>query len=196
MPGGKGHVPKNLKTPLDNLPTVAPEHFRVPDPARLAPSVRAIHAPRILLLYGSLRERSFSRLLAEEAARLLRPWAARCASSTPPACRCPTTPRVAPQGAELRALAQWSRGHGVVLARAPRRHDGHHEGPDRLDPAVAAPCAHPGQDAGRDAGVGGSQSFNAVNQMRVLGRWLREKDLNLRPLGYEPNELPDCSIAR
>ena len=26
--------------------------------------------------------------------------------------------------------------------------------------------------------------------------WLREMDLNQRPLGYEPNELPDCSIPR
>ena len=31
---------------------------------------------------------------------------------------------------------------------------------------------------------------------KSLKRWLRGVDLNHRPLGYEPNELPDCSTPR
>lgn len=56
---------------LSALPQVHAEHFRVPDPARFAPTFRATHAPKILLLHGSLRTRSFSRLVMQECARLL-----------------------------------------------------------------------------------------------------------------------------
>lgn len=56
---------------LSALPQVHAEHFRVPDPAGLAPTFRATHAPNILLLHGSLRTRSFSRLVVQECARLL-----------------------------------------------------------------------------------------------------------------------------
>ncbi len=52
-----------MTKPLSALPSAAPEHFRVPDPERLANPIRSSHQPRLLLLYGSLRERSFSRLL-------------------------------------------------------------------------------------------------------------------------------------
>jgi NAD(P)H-dependent FMN reductase len=56
---------------LADLPQVQAELFRVPDLAQLRPVAPTTHAPRFLLLYGSLRARSFSRLLTEEAARLL-----------------------------------------------------------------------------------------------------------------------------
>ena len=54
------------------LPNIDPALFRVPDSAQLHSAQRSTHPPRILLLYGSLRARSFSRLATEEAARLLR----------------------------------------------------------------------------------------------------------------------------
>src|SRR3990167_4432800 len=55
-----------------DLPNVDATHFEQTDLERLVPAQRSTHAPRILLLYGSARERSYSRLLTEEAARLLR----------------------------------------------------------------------------------------------------------------------------
>lgn len=57
---------------LADLPNIDPSRFKQPSAAELFPPGRATHAPRFLLLYGSLRERSYSRLVAEEAARLRR----------------------------------------------------------------------------------------------------------------------------
>ena len=59
-------------SPSSELPNLDQEAFQALDGAKLAPPVRATHPPRILLLYGSLRDRSYSRLVAEEGARLLR----------------------------------------------------------------------------------------------------------------------------
>ena len=54
-----------------SFPALSQESFRAIDRGRLFDVPAATRAPRILLLYGSLRERSYSRMLAEEAARLL-----------------------------------------------------------------------------------------------------------------------------
>ena len=61
------HINRNI-----DLPHLDPALFQRPDTQQLFAPQRAPHAPRFLLLYGSLRERSFSRLAAEEAARILR----------------------------------------------------------------------------------------------------------------------------
>ena len=60
----------NVSDLLNSLPQLEAAHFRLPEAAALRPAP-STHAPRIALLYGSLRPRSFSRLLTEEAARLL-----------------------------------------------------------------------------------------------------------------------------
>jgi hypothetical protein len=102
------------------------------------------HPPRILLLYGSLRPRSFSRLLVEEAARLLQAMGGETRIFNPSGLPLPDdAPDTHPKVQELRELAHWVRRHGLVLARASRRHDRHHENPDRLDPLAWAPCARP-----------------------------------------------------
>ena len=54
-----------------DLPNLEEQVFEKPSLEGLLPAQRATHAPRILLLYGSVRDRSYSRLLTEEAARLL-----------------------------------------------------------------------------------------------------------------------------
>ena len=162
-------------TTLDLLPAVVPEHFQVPDPARLASAVRSTHPPRILLLYGSLRERSFSRLLAEEAARLLQAMGAETRCFDPAGLPLPDgAPDTHPKVQELRSLAQWCEG---MVWSSPERH-GAMTGVMKAQIdwiPLSAGAVRPTQ--GKTLAVmqvcGGSQSFNAVNQMRVLGRWMR-----------------------
>ena len=54
----------------ENLPNIEPESFKTPSINEMRLTL-STHKPKILLLYGSLRERSFSRLVVEECARLL-----------------------------------------------------------------------------------------------------------------------------
>ncbi|GKT17490.1 arsenical resistance protein ArsH [Acidovorax sp. SUPP2522] len=145
------------------------------DPERLFPARRATHAPRILLLYGSVRERSYSRLLTEEAARLLRALGAEARIFDPRGLPMPdAAPDDHPKVAELRTLAQWAEG---MVWTSPERH-GAMTGIlkmqiDWIPLSVGAVRPTQGKTLAVMEVSGGSQSFNAVNQMRVLGRWMR-----------------------
>ena len=135
----------------------------------------SVHPPRILLLYGSVRERSYSRLASEEAARLLKAMGAETRTFNPSGLPLPDdAPESHPKVRELRELAQWSEG---MVWCSPERH-GAMTGimKSQIDwIPLAQGAVRPTQ--GKTLAVmqvsGGSQSFNAVNQMRVLGRWMR-----------------------
>jgi len=133
-------------------------------------------APRILLLYGSLRERSFSRFATEEAARLLNFFGAETRIFDPS--DLPLPDQIAgdrhPAVQQLRELSMWSEGQ---VWCSPERHG-------QISAVMKAQIDHlplnmggmrPTQ--GRTLAVmqvcGGSQSFNAVNTLRLLGRWMR-----------------------
>ena len=132
--------------------------------------------PRILLLYGSLRERSFSRLATEETARLLQLFGAETRIFDPSDLPLPDQVRGDDHPAvhELREHALWSEG---MVWCSPERHG-------QITGIMKAQIDHlplemkgmrPTQ--GRALAVmqvsGGSQSFNAVNTLRLLGRWMR-----------------------
>nr|WP_286009711.1 arsenical resistance protein ArsH [Salinicola sp. S1-1-2] len=133
------------------------------------------HPPRILVLHGSLRERSFSRLLSEEATRLLRWYGCEVKAFDPrglplPDAETPEHPKVQ----ELRDLATWSEGMVWV---SPERH-GAMTGImkaqiDWLPLSLGGVRPTQGKTLALMQVSGGSQSFNAVNQMRILGRWMR-----------------------
>lgn len=155
-----------------NLPQLDVDAFRVPDPARLSGPG---HPPRILLLYGSLRERSFSRLMTEEAARLLATMGADARIFNPSGLPLPDdAPETHPKVAELRDLVQWAEG---MVWCSPERH-GAMTGImksqiDWIPLTIGAVRPTQGKTLAVMQVSGGSQSFNAVNQMRVLGRWMR-----------------------
>ncbi len=164
-----------VSEPIDDLPNVRPELFRVPDAARLRPAAASAHPPRILLLYGSLRKRSFSRLVVEEAARLLRAMGAETRIFNPSGLPLPDdAPDTHPKVVELRELCQWAEG---MVWCSPERH-GAMTGImktqiDWIPLALGAVRPTQGKTLAVMQVSGGSQSFNAVNQMRVLGRWMR-----------------------
>ena len=150
-------------------------HFQVPKPEKLRPEAPSTHAPKILLLYGSLRERSYSKLLTQEAARLLQAMGGETRIFDPTGLPQPDgAPESHPKVAELRELAAWSEG---MVWTSPERH-GAMTGIlksqiDWIPLSLGAVRPTQGKTLAVMEVSGGSQSFNAVNQMRILGRWMR-----------------------
>lgn len=160
---------------MTDLPNVEGPFFDTPTASALDIPPIASHPPRILLLYGSLRERSFSKLLTLEAERLLR--AMGCETRVYDPAELPLPDSVTsdhPKVAELRALSLWSEGqvwcsperHGAITGIIKSQIDWL-----PLEEGGVRPTQ------GRTLAVmqvsGGSQSFNAVNTLRLLGRWMR-----------------------
>lgn len=161
------------KNGKDDLHNVVHEHLHVPAGDKLAAT--AMHKPRILLLYGSLRARSYSRFLVMEAARLLEHFGAETKVFDPHGLPLPDdAPDTHPKVQELRQLAAWSEGQ---VWCSPERH-GAMSGVmksmiDWIPLSTGAIRPTQGKTLALMQVCGGSQSFNAVNQMRVLGRWMR-----------------------
>jgi arsenic resistance protein ArsH len=164
--------------PLRELPD--PDHLPALDPrfvrAWPAEGLGDAAPPRILLLYGSLRERSFSRLAVEEAARLLRHFGAETRIFDPSTLPLPDQIRGDdhPAVRELRELSLWSEGqvwcsperHGAITAVMKNQID-------HLPLSMGAVRPTQGRTLAVMQVSGGSQSFNAVNTLRLLGRWMR-----------------------
>jgi arsenical resistance protein ArsH len=158
-----------------DLPNISAPHLDTPDIQKLEPRAVSQHAPRILLLYGSLRPTSYSRLLTLEAERILRHFGAETRVFDPHGL--PLVDSVTPdhpKAVELRTLSEWSEGqvwcsperHGTLTAVFKNQIDWL-----PLESGGVRPTQ------GRVLAVmqvcGGSQSFNAVNALRILGRWMR-----------------------
>jgi arsenical resistance protein ArsH len=164
-----------LSDPIDTLPNIDEDVFRPIDYARLLDASRSSHPPRILLLYGSVRKRSYSRLASEEAARILRRLGAETRTFNPSGMPLPDDAETDhPKVLELRELAMWAEG---MVWCSPERHGamtGIMKAQIDWIPLVLG-AVRPTQ--GKTLAVmqvsGGSQSFNAVNQLRILGRWMR-----------------------
>ena len=158
-----------------SLPQLDADSFQTPQQQMLRSENASSHAPRILMLYGSLRERSYSKLLTLEAARLLERMGAEVKVFDPLGLPQPDAePDSHPKVQELRNLATWSEG---MVWCSPERH-GAMTGImksqiDWIPLSVGAVRPTQGKTLAVMEVSGGSQSFNAVNQMRILGRWMR-----------------------
>ena len=159
----------------DSFPNLDESCFKVPQQQLLVAQHASQHPPRILMLYGSLRERSYSKLLTLEAARLLNAMGAEVRVFDPLDLPQPdAAPDTHPKVKELRELAIWSEG---MVWCSPERH-GAMTGIlksqiDWIPLSAGAVRPTQGKALALMQVCGGSQSFNAVNQMRILGRWMR-----------------------
>ncbi|MEX2475007.1 arsenical resistance protein ArsH [Marinobacter sp.] len=158
-----------------DLPNIDGALFSAPAADRVFANKSSAHRPRILLLYGSLRERSFSRLAVEEAARLLEAMGAEARVFNPRGLPLADAEEAShPKVQELREWAQWSEG---MVWCSPERH-GAMTGImktqiDWIPLSIGGMRPSQGKTLAVMQVCGGSQSFNTVNQLRVLGRWMR-----------------------
>lgn len=155
------------------LPNIQQEQLATPQFNQFSKEQPA-HKPRILLLYGSLRETSYSRLVIEESARILNHFSAETRIFNPEGLPQPGTDSEHPKVKELRDLMIWSEGqvwcspemHGSMTSVFKSQIDW-------VPLALGGVRPTQGKTLAVMQVSGGSQSFNAVNQMRILGRWMR-----------------------
>lgn len=161
MPESLPNIDPDLLHPIDIDALIAPGASREP--------------PKILVLYGSLRTRSYSRFASEEAARLLRWYGCEVRTFNPSGLPLPDDADVDhPKVQELRALTEWCEGmmwvtperHGAMTGVMKAQIDWIPLALHRIRPTQ-------GKTLAVMEITGGSQSFNAVNQLRILGRWMR-----------------------
>ena len=157
------------------LPNINKNMFFPPTQEQLKVAAYSAHMPRILLLYGSLRKRSFSRLVIKESQRLLIALGCETRVFDPAGLPLPddgedTHPKVQ----ELRDVMTWSEGqvwcsperHGTITGIMKAQIDW-------VPLSLGAVRPTQGKTLAVMQVEGGSQSFNAVNQLRLLGRWMR-----------------------
>ncbi|SIN76641.1 arsenical resistance protein ArsH [Vannielia litorea] len=160
---------------MTDTPQITESAFAPIDPDALFGTARSTHAPRILILYGSLRDRSYSRFAAEEAGRILRRFGAEVRIYDPRDLPAPdSAPVDHPKVAELRDLVNWCEG---MVWSSPERH-GAMTGImksqiDWIPLSLGGVRPTQGKTLAVMQVCGGSQSFNTVNQLRILGRWMR-----------------------
>ena len=164
------------KIDTSDMPNIVEGALHPIDIAALAGPNGLTHPPRILVLYGSLRETSYSRASAEEGARVLRALGCETKFYDPHGLPLvDDAPADHPKVVELRELALWAEG---MVWSSPERH-GAMTGTMKtlIDWLPLAPIGGVRPTQGKTLALmqvcGGSQSFNAINQMRILGRWMR-----------------------
>ena len=158
---------------MTDLPAIEPAYFDDALASKLTGNNETM--PRILILYGSVRERSYSRFAAEEAGRLLAKMGAEVKIFNPSGLPLPDdAPESHPKVLELRELVRWCDG---MVWSSPERHGAMSSVMkaqiDWIPLSEGAVRPSQGKTLAVMQVCGGSQSFNAVNQMRILGRWMR-----------------------
>ncbi|WDR01465.1 arsenical resistance protein ArsH [Devosia algicola] len=159
---------------LSDFANIVEAAFERPDPAKLN-VVQSGHKPRILMLYGSLRQRSYSRFLTEEGRQLLEAFGAEVQVFHADGLPLPDDADAShAKVQELRELMVWSEGQ---VWTSPERHGAMSAVLKAQIDWIPLPGGAIRPTQGRTLALmqvsGGSQSFNALNQMRILGRWMR-----------------------